>query len=878
MDDGEQHIAEATADMMSPYLQASPQLPNEPFFEGSFSSTNVDATPVRRRPLRIPENCRATAWNHRTFSGDVLAKGSKLRPSQFKFLLKPEFWRRIEFALRVSLLAILPAAVVAYDPDTTSKWELPGLIPLLAMIVSQPTIGQVTAGVIQVLRAFVLVLVVVYVTIEVDVFAYHPFLGWGAWYFASCFFITVFAYGLVGKISIMLYNALMVILFRGGMTAMYPLYFTRQNLIGCAMGLAAALIPFPRFETTNWQMDIQRSVRAFSAAFGGITPSMWVRRLDRRVNMVAVRNFRNEMEAALERGRAREGVASWELWFARRHAALKYRMEVAQRLLHNLDSMITVLEAVDHDPKSAELWDNCAMFQTVGEHIKGHMADLSLEVESFLEDLLQKKTSADDAAVLRSAERQLEAAFTIARRATIYKIFEICGDRPYDYYPFLAAGSMLFSYSDCIRVLTEVREPDGPAAWSIVRGMLLFPVRDVAALAAELRGIWRGERTMVLRLLTALKLCFTLTSIISLLLYLDVQNPAGGATVVGFVMDSDPSVSVFVGTRHVLGTVFGSVYGFLATSISKSVTELIILITALMMIVAFVKAGGPQWGLVGHYAGFAALTAMVPYVTPNNMIATIQQNVAAVTWLVIVNNVVLPNWPSRSLVKEMAKGISHARGFLTEALLKYQWVVEDRHSTPEEEAGECAVLTAKLHEMRRCLLLQRTLIGAADGEPSLSPRPFPSAAFLQCNADLQRIFTHFSPMVRAMQLQLRRHRNSHMLLTTRLAPEYVAVADLVNTLLRVLEEMITTERVASVEDSVALVSGLQERVKSLEDLAQRSLMEQYRLIKSGEHHNSPVYKVPAAHEVLYIVLRLPAELNRLLLSVAAVREAIIEGF
>ena len=162
-----------------------------------------------------------------------------------------------------------------------------------------------------------------------------------------------------------------------------------------------------------------------------------------------------------------------------------------------------------------------------------------------------------------------------------------------------------------------------------------------------IRDLFRGESAAILKLVNSLKVSLH-DSAIALLFYLNAQDPAHGAVIIGFMMDASPTNNLIVGMQFLIGCVFGSVYGFLCQSITRNFTENMIWI----VVIAFTTglgSCGPVHGEMFFFMQFFALSAMAPGTAELGMIRAIQQNVGAIAWLVIVCNVVFPQFASADL-------------------------------------------------------------------------------------------------------------------------------------------------------------------------------------------------------------------------------------
>jgi hypothetical protein len=300
----------------------------------------------------------------------------------FAFLTKKDFWMRVEYSMRFSFICILPAALVAYYPDVTGKWVVPFLIVMFALVPCNPTIAMTLASISGMLRALVLSLAWGYLSVHAGLLDHHPWAPWGVWYCASCFLMSLFTQGLVSKIGIFIFNVYMVLIYQEAMYEMFPLYLTRQNLIGLGFALAAAVFPFPRHETWKAEALVSSMTQNLSAAFYGITESIWTANLHRAVNLVEIRALRMDVLTARSDVEKVLPLAGWEVWMAQRHSLIRARLRLIDRLMCDLDALVSVLEAISRHP---DQWDDNEYFQLFGRILCPWMRTGALHLESFLD-------------------------------------------------------------------------------------------------------------------------------------------------------------------------------------------------------------------------------------------------------------------------------------------------------------------------------------------------------------------------------------------------------------------------------------------------------------------------------------------------------------
>ena len=152
----------------------------------------------------------------------------------------------------------------------------------------------------------------------------------------------------------------------------------------------------------------------------------------------------------------------------------------------------------------------------------------------------------------------------------------------------------------------------------------------------------------------AAKLAFAMTSSIAFFLGVKLftnQNAANGTATIAFIMDASPGNNVTLGIKFLLGCLCGFVYGRLCNSAAgDSLTKVFIWIVVIAFVGGFGKPG-LRWGEHGFFVMFFALTAITPGTGSTELVSTMQLNVLAITWVVVVSVAVFPSWSQPTLMR-----------------------------------------------------------------------------------------------------------------------------------------------------------------------------------------------------------------------------------
>lgn len=828
-----------------------------------------DSTELRQTAvLHLPEECKASPWAHR----DDTSKANVIPFLQF--LTTRVFWDRLEYAIRVAFVGVLPVALLAYHPQTTTNWVIPGVMMTFCIVVSSNSVAQSLTEFIQIIRALILSLVLAEIAIAID--PGRNWIGWGAMFAGVNLLVGLFTSHLVTKLGLFGWTIFMVLNYEHNPLATYvnPAEYIKQNILAAGFGLLTAFFPYPYFETWRAEKIQKRIFSLLSCQLQGLTECAWTNNLDRSAHLVSIRQIHREIENETILLTRTLQLASMEFWFRSRVLCLQGRMELILRLIRDANSVLETLENIN---RHATEWDNSIEFQQFGSHIIHSMREGAVQFEWFLSRLAVGECTPEMTASLTKTKEALETKFTDARHAVIFKLLdEVADGAPFTKYPFLSSNSFLFPWKDSVDALATFKEATIPPVADAFIHFLMFPVRDLYHAWLVIVGLVNFQPEMVIRLREALKLSFAMTTAVALLINVKAQDPAGGAAVIGFLMDADPSNNVLTGVRFLLGCIFGSVFGLLCNSVSRDLTELIIWTVVIAFTTGFGKSG-PKWGQTFFFIMFFGLSAMGPGENDAKIIKSIQQNVVAITWLVIVSNVAWPTYPSTFLHENVQTSIAHSRRFITMFLSSFSGKLEFNQ----------ALLHTVVNDVRLCAVSQAPLIEAASEEPSVRTDSFPSGVYVNFNKSLRRCVSHFYPMVTAGAFLTEAEKENPMMMMEMLKEPLGALAEEVNVLLRMLEEYIHEKTNMSWGGSGVVYGGNQQknidamlaqvtRVRKQSELAvwkvaQEAFMVQWKGIKDGSHKAPTPYQVPAAHMILGGVSRLTFDLYELVLATIAIR-------
>lgn len=821
--------------------------------------------------LQLPDECAASKWSYRRRQS-----ANKEVVPFLQFLSTMVFWERVEYAIRIAFVGVLPTAILAFHPDTTKTWLLPSVMLTYCIVASQNSVALAIEHFVQITRSLVLAVVVSEISLAIDP-ARH-WVGWGVLFCGVIILIALFTNGLVTKLGLFGWSIFMVLQYKHETLTHNkysgpPEYF-KQCIVATSFGLLTSLFPYPYFETWKAQKLEKKVLELLAQQFHGLTESAYTNNLQRSASLVHVRQLHREIEETTVALHKALELAHVEVWFSARRHAMHNRLGLIMRLIRNADA---ALEALEFGNRHRHEWDDNEYHQRFGQAMLGPLRAAAVKFEWFLSRVSQTEVVSDDMLdEMRRVSANLDQQFMAARKDVIFPLLDSVADsRPFQAFPFLSVNSFLFPWKDSVDALGTFATTAPPPAHLALSHVLLFPLRDLQEFWRSVVGLVRMETGMMIRLRDALKLAFAMTTAVALLLNRKTQDPAGGAAVIGFLMDADPSNNVTTGIKFLIGCVFGSVFGLLCNSVSENLTQTIIWMVVITLVTGFGKSG-PKWGETMFFVMFFGLGAMVPGATDLKLIKSMQQDVVSICWLVFVSNFFWPTYPSTKLHISIESSISESRKFLVLFLKSF--------GPTGAGAWNHEALFEQMHKVRVMAIGQHGLVEAAGEEPSIRVDAFPYDVYRSYTANLRHFIAHFAPLLTAGDFIA--HSPDRLHFFKKVEATVSDLADAVNTLMRMLEELVEVKAQTAwgggsqsgtaasrpVDDVLAQMSAVRVLAEKVVRGAELGFMEQWEMIKNGTHRTPEPYEIPACHMVLGSVERLPVELYDLVLAVIAVRD------
>ena len=862
---------------------------------------NINQIPCSQRPSRFS----GIAWYDRMLhdeSPDVNFLGC--------FSASRHVLRRAEDAFRHALVAILPAAVLVFEPTAASNWVVPSMIIVMAMVTPQRTTGVTYLVAASLLRSMIVFLVVFEICLS-----WNPAVHWAAWgatFIGATLLIGTFTEGLTTKISLFFYTIHMVLHYSGIISKtrevpagtpsssakyphMFPLHFLAPVLVGWSLGVLVPTFPFPRSDFAIAQFHLNGLFRGISILFDGISASVpyCESNVQRTLNLARLRSCRQSIQGYVPTIRQCLFMSMYEPWIsATQRSRLRGRLQLAEQLLSSIDAMIQFTSEVVAQPTAIDTLPKSRMF---GQHLRAAGVGAGQFIEELCEHLhdVTAPITAEHRVKIDQVRRFVNRAYILGRAATVVHSRTFQDAEPSDEtvndgikrgvtlsggceccevdFPFLEFGFFLFNYGNFIATLANYDvsggceiEADSETSW--LAWCLLSPighVRDfknqvVALFVHRDPAAWRKCRE-------AAKLAFAMITALAFFFATASPDPAGGAAVIAFVKGSDPSSNVVDSMNQVLGTVLGSIIGFVAASSARNSIDLVAYITVATVVLGFVKTGR-RFGPLGFVSLFFALLSMSGGGgDPLALVARIQQNVIGMGWLVLTHIVIFPVWPSKTFSVHLRSSLD----FLRVTLQSISCCVSSQSSV----LGK-----ARLEELRGQLAALEATLPSCINEPNVKKNDYPAMEARRIVAAIRSIEAMVAPAMLAVRFTMR-FRDAELAITDpskrsvawtaleSFGPEVRDISVHIDELLRNVEAAVTGKvRSDLAADLLAIHGRLSLAIARLQDTQQRVFIISIEEANEGKRPHAEPYRMPALHTMEHFYSSLRGTLLELTLA------------
>lgn len=589
----------------------------------------------------------------------------------FHFLGTWNFWYRVELALRLTFVGVLPAAILINEQYGTGPWISSTFIVSGVLLArgGRETIGQQVQMFGQYLRSAVLWVGVA--TAATAVQLYSSPVGFAFVYFFGLFFMALLMDGFSRRVAMLLYNIAMVTILRGA--DRNPSVNTAARIcfdwfIGSLFGHAAAVIPWPLFSKKKADGVSELLSRNLSSSLQGLASSFWIdSNLSRNVYMVRVRYLMQRVEDDLKALRLYNEEAAYEFMFesSNRRKLRTMKTQLYTELFRNLNSIRRVIEIVRDRPHILEKSERAILF---GERLGKKIEPICVTMEELLNQIGRctcRKELVQSAQFKQLAARaeSLQQAFQSGRREYFY---ETKMDHLEEFVPLMTF--FVFSMDQICVTLMRFQEN---LRKDIAKGANVSWLRESlsnswAFLISPLEESWQRTKLLLTRrnsddlrsVIEAAKVSMAMLASLGFFVLMDSTRAfLSGPTVIAFIMSSNPAEAVNSSAPRLSGTLIGVVCGLFIASLSSTDVQRIAGVCTLVFLTRLV-GHVTNIGVAMSYASFIAISqAPLTPLSDQDTIARIQQSTFAVFAYVLITMFIYPCKPAEMLRQSRARAI-----------------------------------------------------------------------------------------------------------------------------------------------------------------------------------------------------------------------------
>ncbi|RNF07933.1 hypothetical protein TraAM80_03081 [Trypanosoma rangeli] len=608
---------------------------------------------VPRYPLdqRCSEGFLNVPWDLRKPTGSG-------RCDTFDWLRSRKLWRHAEFALRITLLAVLlPASLIAAElpnlPFVSTTYSLSA-----AVLASKITVGEGVAYLITWIRAGCIWLPLA--TIGAAFQLGNSTVGWCFFYTLLLFVMATLTENMVRRICLLLFNGCMMgILIDPKRGILYPSQVMTDWCIGTGLCLLATFLPYPVFCNRKAQSALSHIAQNIGTALTGMSSCFWSEsNVKRNMAMTKVRIVKAAIDTQFDEFYAAQENSFYEFIFEGFEAwdVRETKAKLFARLGSNLGILSRVLDIVESKP-----WvvDDSARSIAFGDCMHSHILSFTTSLDNLTNELASANTFGKIKQLhslflqLNEATLTLQVEFDNARRALFY---ENKPDTLEDFVPLMTffIFSIINFRDTLLQFDSQVHHRKSCIMHSITRVMhktVWEPINENFSFFRRLVTQWR--RRELQRLIEAAKVsaAMILTVGFSFLINIDRQS-ISGPNIIAFVSGANPVEALQASIVRLTACILGTVLGFFAGSYSTTSTEKVASLCVLMFVGTFFRSD-KQYGIMAVFAMFVLIPLnTVSHVTTEDTVARMNQITFGMLIYVFISVLVFPLSPGLILRKK----------------------------------------------------------------------------------------------------------------------------------------------------------------------------------------------------------------------------------
>lgn len=589
----------------------------------------------------------------------------------FAFLSNRYFWFLIEYALRVTCIAMLvPAIIINLDIKNTPFVST--TFALTSVVIAVGTnFGQSCVFFVQYVKGGCIWLPLATICSALKLNRYLA--AWFVVYVVLLFLMAMFTEKTTRRMCLLLFNISMVSLLSGDESLVFPTRVLADWALGAAFALIATLIPYPLL-ATRFSARITKTIFNNTATcFTGILSCFWApSNTERSMSMVRIRSLVRTLDHLIEKFDSYDAFTFYEVLIyetSERREVRKEKVKLLLKLKMNLRAMERVINMVQEKPQMIDQSERCLLLR---DHLSVAMDDISRSMEALLWKLSgakkydQLRTLSGYFEATGRAMKRLQTEFDLGRRVLFYEHQEagaMRDGRMEEFVPLMTF--FVFSIVNFWTTLEEfetfidLHKPtnDWKESFKLVWNALIDPFIENAQLV-RLLCVRRSEPELRV-VIEAAKVSVSMLVSVIFFYYVDNQSLLlTGPSIIAFVSGTNPVEAVQAGAARMSGTLIGAVLGFFAASLCHTAVDRVASLCVITFVMTFFRPG-QKFGTICMYCNFVAVSSLAPTEqTADITISRIQQNTFAIFIYCFISVAVFPVSPNHVLFRKRISVVS----------------------------------------------------------------------------------------------------------------------------------------------------------------------------------------------------------------------------
>lgn len=588
-----------------------------------------------------------------------LRQSSKARRfSFFSVLVEPQFWLQVDFAMRITLFAVLlPSCIIAGNVPG-SPFVSPFLVFSAGVLAAKVTVGEIVAYLFTWLRAGVLWLPLA--VIAADVHLGEHIIGWCFYYTLGLFLMAVVTENMSRRICLLLFNTCMMsILVDTSRGAVYPCRVMADWCIGTGLCFVSCFFPFPRLCRTRAQTTLKHLAMNTGTAFQGLGHCFWSKsNVDRNLAFARVRAMTKSLDELLPLFEHYQGVSQTEFFceYASTREIREIKFSFFERLRVNLSSMVRVLSILEDSPEEI---DNCERAKQFGELLQPCITDVAIAFDDLIHEIGLAKSREQIMELQPQFEafnektENLQRVFGVARRKLFY---EMNSANLEAFVPLMSFYLFtIISFRDTVEVFRKKIQSYECLPWHatflIIKKVTTDHFFDNISFLKML--IYRPKRREWQRVLEAVKVSGAMILTVGFTYLIKTEKAyISGPNIIAFVSGSNTVEAVQASIVRLTGCLLGTVLGFFGSTYSSTSLQRVASLCVLMFIGTFLR-NDKEYGVMAVYGMFVLIPlAGVNGVSLEEAVARMNQNSFGIFIYLFVIALIYPLSPRKLLLKK----------------------------------------------------------------------------------------------------------------------------------------------------------------------------------------------------------------------------------